>query len=162
MRSSSISNTDDKLEFLRAHMLPRFCLKWPTLLRQCDKFGDDSVLGEYSRELAGRGFKKSDIQSAIEICLNNKMYPSAKEFRTQIEGRGTNRSDYYQEPKKPFTKADAERSRHLLQSLSERGADAIAMHQALGTNFNNKDHYRGQIEKVAQALLGNVFIEGAA
>ncbi len=154
--TDSISGTDRIVDFLRQHMLAKFCTQWPPFARLTERFGDNEILATYAEKLAGRGYKAHEIKTAIDKCTQNDMYyPKPYVFAKMIKSPNFKASE---DNSKPLSQSEKENVARIIAD-SKRHAKAQALHAELGTDFSSrggdiKHHYRTQIEKVAEKLLG--------
>ena len=156
--NNHVADTDKIIECLKREMLDQFCLQWPQFMKVADRVGDNSILSQYAEEMAGRGWKASQIRTAVQRAKDSmSFYPTPKQFRELVEGKSLNRSDAYK-PKTKWTEEDNARAKQNLEKLRELSGDACAMHKNLRINFsqytNPKTAYRAQVERVAMALIG--------
>ena len=148
---SNISGTDRLVDFLRQNMLAKFCVQWPSFSKLVDRFGEQEILLTYAEKLAGRGYKTGQIKSAIDKCTqNDTYYPKPYVFANMVK------SPNFKVPENENKKLTADEKYNVSRILDEARNNQLAqkMHSELGMKFRNKDHYRSQIERVAEQLLG--------
>ncbi len=154
--NTNVSGTDRIKEFLRQHMLAKFCIQWPPFSKLIDRFGEDEILNTYAEKLAGRGYKTVEIKAAIDRCTQNDMYyPKPYVFAKLIKSPNFKPTV---DENKPLTPSEKQNVSRILNDVL-RNDKARELHQQMGTDFasrggDTKHHYRMQIEQVAEQLLG--------
>ncbi len=154
--STNVSGTDRIIEFLKQHMLAKFCIQWPLFSKLIDRFGEEEVLATYAEKLAGRGYKTVEIKTAIDRCTQNDMYyPKPYVFAKMVKSPNFKPTEVENRALTPSEQQNVARIISQVKSDDK----ARLLHQQMGTDFasrggDTKQHYRRQIEKVAEQLLG--------
>ncbi len=154
--TTQISGTDRITDFLKQHMLSKFCITWPPFAKLTERFGDEEILASYAEKLAGRGYKAVEIKTAIDRCTqNDTYYPKPHVFAKMIKSPNFKPE---KDENKPLTPSE---QRNVSRIIADAKRDEMArtLHREMGTDFASrggdvKHHYRSQIERVAEQLLG--------
>ncbi len=154
--SDHVSGTDRIVDFLRQHMLAKFCVQWPQFARLIEQYGEQEILLTYAEKLAGRGYKAAQIKQAIDkMTQNDAYYPKPYTFANMVKSPNFNTPDI---DNRKLTPQEQKNVARILKDVL-RDKRAQELHNQLGTDFKNrpgdtKQQYRAQIEKVAEQLLG--------